>query len=543
MLFLSKDREDRLKARRMVEQIVKEEGQRVLGWREVPVNSNAIGWLARESEPAIEQVFIGRGESAEDLSIEQWERKLYVIRKRTRLEAVNLQLARYYPATMSARTIVYKGLLIAPQIPHYYPDLHDPDFVSAIALVHQRFSTNTFPTWERAQPFRYLAHNGEINTLRGNVNWMSAREATLHSDLFGDDLDKIKPIIDIEGSDSTMIDNALEVLIQGGRAPAHSLAMLIPEAWSSHAHMPDAKKAFYEYHATMMEPWDGPASIVFTDGRYVGGNLDRNGLRPSRFWVTHDNLVVMASETGVVSEIEPSQVRVKGRLQPGRMFLVDTEEGRIIADEEIKATLASRKPYREWLDNQLFDLEKLPYPNECPRSGLRRRWSSASACLRLHARGSTRADRPDGREWRRADRLDGRRRPAGLPLGSSAASVQLLQATVRPGHQPGDRPDSRRAGHVDLHLRGSAGQPVRREGRACAPLEGAQSDLDRRERGEAARDRRTGASQRRRTAGALRLPHAEDAVSCGGCEKRVWRRRSTRFAPRPKPPLAPATAR
>ncbi len=366
MLFLSKDPEDRLKAREMVERVVAEEGQRVLGWREVPVNSNAIGWLARESEPAIEQVFIGRGEAAEELTVEQWERKLYVIRRRTRKEAARVQLSRYYPATMSARTIVYKGLLIAPQIPRYYPDLNEPDFVSAIALVHQRFSTNTFPTWERAQPFRYLAHNGEINTVRGNVNWMRARESTLHSDLFGADLEKLKPIIDGEGSDSTMIDNALEVLIQGGRAPAHALAMLIPEAWNLHAHMPDGKKAFYEYHATMMEPWDGPASIVFTDGRYVGGNLDRNGLRPSRYWVTHDDLVVMASETGVVSDIAPAQVRVKGRLQPGRMFLVDTEEGRIIADEEIKTTLAERKPYREWLDAQLIDIEKLPHPDDVP---------------------------------------------------------------------------------------------------------------------------------------------------------------------------------
>ena len=362
MLFLSKDREDRLHSRQMVEQIVHEEGQTVLGWREVPVNSGAIGWLARESEPAVEQVFIGRGEGSENLSADRWERKLYVIRKRTQEAAVERQLSRYYPATMSSRTIVYKGLLIAPQIPNYYSDLHDEDFKSAIALVHQRFSTNTFPTWERAQPFRYLAHNGEINTVRGNVNWMRAREATLKSDLFGSDIEKLKPIIDLDGSDSTMADNALEVLIQGGRTPAHSLAMMIPEAWSSHEHMPADKKAFYEYHATMMEPWDGPASIVFTDGRYVGGNLDRNGLRPSRFWVTHDDLVVMASETGVVAEIEPQQVRQKGRLQPGRMFLVDTREGRIIGDEEIKQQLAERQAYGQWLENQLVDVDDMVTP-------------------------------------------------------------------------------------------------------------------------------------------------------------------------------------
>jgi glutamate synthase domain-containing protein 2/glutamate synthase domain-containing protein 1/glutamate synthase domain-containing protein 3 len=362
MLFLSKDAEDRLRARRMVERIVGEEGQRILGWREVPVNSSAIGWLARESEPTIEQVFIGRGEGFEDVTTERWERKLYVIRKRTMAASVEQQLARFYPATMSARTIVYKGLLIAPQIQNYYLDLSDPDFKSAIVLVHQRFSTNTFPTWERAQPFRYLAHNGEINTVRGNANWMRAREATLESELFGDDIGKLKPIIDMDGSDSTMLDNALEVLIQGGRTPAHALAMMIPEAWSSHDLMPDDKRAFYEYHATMMEPWDGPASIVFTDGRFVGGNLDRNGLRPSRYWVTHDDLVVLASETGVIAEIEPEQVRQKGRLQPGRMFLVDTLEGRIIGDEEIKRQLAARRPYRQWLDNQMLDVSDMRAP-------------------------------------------------------------------------------------------------------------------------------------------------------------------------------------
>ena len=362
MLFLSKDSDDRIKSRAMVEQIVQEEGQRVLGWRQVPVKSSAIGWLARETEPAIEQVFIGRGEGSENLDRNSWERKLFVIRKRTRSEAGKLELQRYYPVSMSGQTICYKGLLIAPQIPNYYLDLSDQDFHSAIALVHQRFSTNTFPTWERAQPFRYLAHNGEINTVRGNANWMRAREATLQSDLYGADIEKLKPIIDLDGSDSTMIDNALEVVIQGGRSAAHSFMMLIPEAWSSHEHMPDWKKAFYEYHATMMEPWDGPASIVFTDGRFVGGSLDRNGLRPSRYWVTHDDLVVMGSETGVVAAIKPEDVRAKGRLQPGRMFLVDTEEGRIIEDEEIKETYSKRQTYRKWLDEQLIDIEHLPKP-------------------------------------------------------------------------------------------------------------------------------------------------------------------------------------
>ncbi len=361
MVFVSPREDARRAAQQMVEEVAESEGQQVLGWRRVPTNSSAIGWLARESEPQIYQVFLAQVAEPR-LHGDAYERKLYTLRKRTEQEAHRRQIPRYYPATMSSRTICYKGLLLAPQIFEFYPDLGDSDFQSAIALIHQRFSTNTFPTWERAQPFRYLAHNGEINTLRGNANWMRAREATLESELFGPDTEKIKPIIDETGSDSTQIDNALELLIQSGRSIAHSFMMLIPEAWSSHEHMEDYKKAFYEFHATMMEPWDGPASIVFTDGRFVGGSLDRNGLRPSRYSVTYDDLVVMASETGVIPDIKPANVRMKGRLQPGRMFLVDTQEGRIIRDEEIKETISKRRPYREWLRGNLIHLEDLPDP-------------------------------------------------------------------------------------------------------------------------------------------------------------------------------------
>ena len=361
MLFFSKKPADQTAARRMVAQVVDEEGFTLLGWREVPVDSGAIGWLARESEPKIEQVFIGKGPNTKDLEGDTFERKLFVLRKRMESAARAQEIPRFYPCSLSSRTVCYKGLLIAPQIPNFYHDLGDSDFQSAIALVHQRFSTNTFPTWERAQPFRYLAHNGEINTLRGNINWMRAREATLTSPLFGDEIKKILPVIDESGSDSTMIDNALELLIQAGRSTAHSMMMLIPEAWDAHPHMEDYKKAFYEFHATMMEPWDGPASVVFTDGRYVGGVLDRNGLRPNRYWVTHDDLVVMASEAGVL-EIPPENVRLKGRLQPGRIFLVDTEEGRIVEDEEVKETIAKRRPYRRWLDENLIHIDKLPEP-------------------------------------------------------------------------------------------------------------------------------------------------------------------------------------
>ena len=359
MVFVSPHPGRGREALRMVEETAEAEGLRVIAWRRVPTNSRAIGWQARETEPHVYQVFVEQSGEPR-LSGDAWERKLFIFRKRTEQEAKTRQLERYYPATLSSRTICYKGLLLAPQIFDYYPDLGDSDFRSGVALIHQRFSTNTFPTWERAHPFRYLAHNGEINTLRGNANWMRAREATLQSKLFGADVEKIKPIIDETGSDSTQIDNALEVLIQSGRSIAHSFMMLIPEAWSSHAHMEGYKKEFYEFHATMMEPWDGPASIVFTDGRFVGGSLDRNGLRPSRYTVTYDDLVVMASETGVMPRIPPASVRAKGRLQPGRMFLVDMRQGRIIRDEEIKERIATRKPYGDWLRKHLIDLGDLP---------------------------------------------------------------------------------------------------------------------------------------------------------------------------------------
>ena len=361
MIFVAPDHAKSRAAQQMVEEVVQAEGLRLLAWRRVPTNANAIGWLARETEPHIFQFFVEQAHGPQLLG-DAFERKLFIARKRTEQEARNRRLERFYPVSISSRTICYKGLLLAPQIFGYYSDLGDSDFQSAVALIHQRFSTNTFPTWERAQPFRYLAHNGEINTVRGNANWMRAREATLESELFGADAEKIKPIIDETGSDSTQIDNALELLIQSGRSIAHSFMMLIPEAWSSHEHMQAYKKEFYEYHATMMEPWDGPASIVFTDGRFVGGSLDRNGLRPSRYCVTEDDLVVMGSETGVVSGIKPADVRIKGRLQPGRMFLVDMQEGRIIRDEEIKATISKRQPYGDWLQEHLVDIADLPQP-------------------------------------------------------------------------------------------------------------------------------------------------------------------------------------
>src|SRR5204862_2578673 len=256
------------------------------------------------------------------------------------------------------KTLVYKGMLLTEQLTQYYPDLNDPLMESALALVHARLTTNAFPSGNRAHPYRYLAHNGEINTLRGNINWMHARQAMFESDLFGDDIKKILPIINTDGSDSAMFDNCLELLVLGGRSLPHAVMMMIPEPWANHESMSDEKKAFYEYHSCLMEPWDGPASIAFTDGKLIGAVLDRNGLRPSRYYVTRDDMVIMASEVGVL-DVPPDRVLQKGRLQPGRMFLIDTEQGRIVADEEIKNKIAGEHPYRQWLNEHMVELADL----------------------------------------------------------------------------------------------------------------------------------------------------------------------------------------
>ena len=268
----------------------------------------------------------------------------------------------FYIPSLSSRTIIYKGLLLAPQIASFYGELSDPEVDSALCLVHQRFSTNTFPSWRLAHPFRYVAHNGEINTLRGNVNWMHARQSILESPLFGDDIEKLFPIVEAGSSDSSAFDNAVELLFQSGRSMPHVMAMLIPEAWAGNPHMKPEKRAFYEYHASLMEPWDGPAAIAFTDGRVIGATLDRNGLRPGRYVVTKDDIVVLASEAGVL-DIPAANVKKKGRLQPGKMFLVDTVQQRIISDKEIKQQLVSRQPYEEWLKEKQITLDQLPEPS------------------------------------------------------------------------------------------------------------------------------------------------------------------------------------
>ncbi|MCB0192157.1 MAG: glutamate synthase large subunit [Anaerolineae bacterium] len=364
MMMLPPDAEQRAAIEAYVEQVVAEEGQEFLGWRTVPTNNSSLGQTALSVEPFMRQCFIKRSSDlADDLD---FERKLYVIRRssayKIRYSEEGMPGGQYfYASSMSSKTIVFKGMLMSEQIPEYYLDLADPDIESALAMVHSRFSTNTFPSWERAHPNRYVIHNGEINTLRGNINWIHAQQMHFESPLFGDDIKKLIPIAAPDGSDSGMFDNVFEFLTLAGRPIHHVMMMMIPEPWSKHESMSDEKRAFYEYHATLMEPWDGPASMGFTDGIRIGATLDRNGLRPSRFYVTKDDLVVMASEVGVL-DIPPENVLFKGRLEPGRMFLVDTEAGRIIHDEEIKHQLATEHPYRQWLDDDLVKLEDLPAP-------------------------------------------------------------------------------------------------------------------------------------------------------------------------------------
>ncbi len=359
MVFLPADGEQRRHCEELLEQVVKEEGQRVLGWRDVPTDNSPLGYIARSVQPVIRQLFVQR-KSAPD--VDAFERKLYVIRKRVEnavRESALSQKSYFYIASCSARTVVYKGMLISHQMDTFYPDLKDPDMESALAISHQRFSTNTFPCWDLAHPFRYIAHNGEINTLRGNINWMHARQSLMESPLFGDDLKKLHPILTPGGSDTATLDNAVELLVMAGRPLAHAMMMLVPEPWYGHESMSAEKRAFYEYHSCLMEPWDGPAFVAFSDGVRVGAVLDRNGLRPARYVVTRDGLVLLASEVGVI-EFPPEKIVAKGRLQPGRMLLVDTEEKRIIPDEELKHRLAAERPYSKWLDGNRIHLEDLP---------------------------------------------------------------------------------------------------------------------------------------------------------------------------------------
>jgi len=363
-VFLPRDVEHRKVCLRAIETVVPREGQELLGWRDVPVDNSCLGESVKPDEPVIRQVFIKKGADTADEAA--FERKLFVIRKQVHhviWDAVaDGSHANFYIPSLSARTIVYKGMVLSGNLPKYYLDLNDERCKSALALVHQRFSTNTFPSWELAQPFRYLCHNGEINTVRGNINWMAARKATMSSSVLGEDLDKLWPLIGDGASDSATFDNALELLVAGGYSLAHAMMMMIPEAWDANPLMDDERRAFYEYHAALMEPWDGPAAVCFTDGRQIGATLDRNGLRPARYVVTDDDFVIMGSEVGVLP-IPESKIVKKWRLQPGKMFLIDLAEGRIIDDEEVKAGLAKAKPYQDWLDQTQIKVEKLPPEN------------------------------------------------------------------------------------------------------------------------------------------------------------------------------------
>ena len=362
MVFLPPSEHGQEAIGKLFEETVRAEGQQLLGWRNVPTDNGSLGGTAKASQPTIRQIFIGRGDDVADAAA--FERKLYVIRRLVEKKVSRSAIpgrGHFYVPSLSYKTIVYKGMLNAGQLRSFYLDLQDPAVSSAIAMVHSRFSTNTFPSWGRAHPYRYISHNGEINTLRGNINWMHARQSMMRSRLFGNDLKKILTVIDTEGSDSAMFDNVLELLTLAGRELPHAVMMMVPEPWSRDTTMSKERRAFYEFHACLMEPWDGPASIAFTDGVRVGAVLDRNGLRPSRYYVTKDDLVVMSSEVGVL-DIPPERVLEKGRLQPGRIFLVDTELGRIVGDEELKERIARQAPYGEWLSTSMVRSEDLPPP-------------------------------------------------------------------------------------------------------------------------------------------------------------------------------------
>ncbi|MFW5762129.1 MAG: glutamate synthase central domain-containing protein, partial [Cyclobacteriaceae bacterium] len=363
MIFFPKDDDLRDDCRTLLNINIRKLGFELLGYRKVPTNNASIGATAASKEPVIEQVFVKHKDINNDP--EALERKLYVLRRYT-THTVNKTLPKagddFYLATFSHKIIAYKGQLTTFQLKDYFPDLHDERTQTAIALIHSRFSTNTFPKWKLAQPFRYIAHNGEINTIRGNVNWMRSNETILESTLFTkEEIQMLLPICDAEHSDSANLDSMIELLVMGGRSLPHVLMMLIPEAWQENDLMDPVKRSFYQYHATMMEPWDGPASICFTDGKIVGATLDRNGLRPSRYCLTEDHKLIMASEAGALP-VDQSKVVLKGRLQPGKMFVANLEEGRIVSDEELKADICSRRPYADWIENNETHIDSLPEP-------------------------------------------------------------------------------------------------------------------------------------------------------------------------------------
>ena len=364
-IFLPQIEGERDRCQETISKIIKEEGQHLLGWREVPTNADAadVGPAARMAQPFITQLFIA---AANGLAHDEFERVIYIIRKRfthiLRNDESLTERKQVYACSLSTKVIVYKGMLTPGQLFPFYNDLTNKDFATHLAMVHSRFSTNTFPSWDRAQPNRFMSHNGEINTLRGNVNAMVARQGKVATDVFGDKLGDIFPVIDGDLSDSGSFDAVLEFLLLSGRSLAEATMMMIPEAWQSDVNMAQGKKDFYEYHSALMEPWDGPASIVFSDGQYIGAVLDRNGLRPSRYYITHDDKCIMASEVGVI-KVDPANVKEKGRLQPGKMFLLDFDQGRLVPDEELKQIICNKRPYGEWISDQKVSLNNISSSN------------------------------------------------------------------------------------------------------------------------------------------------------------------------------------
>ena len=459
-IFMPRNATQRRKIEEVFARVVQAEGQIYLGARTVPTNNTMLGETAKASEPFVRQVFIGRG--PDTLDENEFERKLYVIRKRAyneiRLSTIG-GAEFWYVVSLSHKTMVYKGMLTTMQLDQYFLDLQNPLMESAIALVHSRFSTNTFPSWDRAHPYRCIAHNGEINTLRGNINWMRAREALFQSPVFGEDISKIPPIVNPNGSDSSMFDNVLELMVLSGRSMPHAVMMMIPEPWSKHASMDPARRAFYQYHSSLMEPWDGPADISFTDGKRIGAVLDRNGLRPGRYYVTKDDICVMASEAGVL-DFPPEHIVRKGRLQPGRMFLVDTELGRIVEDEEIKQQIISERPYAEWLKQHLVHLKDLPRRARVAVAGAGGA-GQAPGVVRLHLRRPAHSHGADGARWQRRRGLHGQRHAAGGAVAEVAHAVRLLQAVVRAGHEPAHRLHPRGDHHLERRVAGFGRQPAR----------------------------------------------------------------------------------
>ncbi len=460
-IFMPQDERLMAHCKRVWSRIIREEGLELLGWRSVPVDNSCMSEMVKETEPVHRQVFIKCPATITDDA--EFERKLYLVRKIVSNAVHDAYKGRdigHYTVSLSSRTLVYKGMFLSYQVKKYYNDLSDPLLASALALVHQRFSTNTFPSWKLAHPYRMVAHNGEINTLRGNVNWMAARQASVTSPLWGRDIEKLWPISYEGQSDTACFDNALEFLVMGGYSLAHAAMMMIPEAWAGNGTMDRRRKAFYEYNACLMEPWDGPAAMAFTDGLQIGATLDRNGLRPARYLETHDGRVVMSSESGVLAIPEPN-IKQKWRLQPGKMLLIDLAKGRIVADDELKAD-RGEEPLRDLA-------EAHPDPGLGPAAGeqghhtprFQRRAARSAAGVRLLAGEPQTADVADGGHRPGGRRLDGHRHTRIRVVPEVEAAAHVFQAELRAGDEPADRPDPRGARHEPRVVHRPATQPPR----------------------------------------------------------------------------------